>query len=171
MNRSKVRQLFLASGLLLSLAVGAVAQDDYKPAPVPSAAGGGQTRSLASGTWTLRVQLEGQPERSLTLTLQQETERLSGSIQGDFGSAQIANASVGASGDIRFTVPITTGTQTTEANFNGTISGNEMRGAVTTVGSGAGTFNGTRAGGGSTPLPAATPTPATNTEGTRPPKH
>ncbi|MDQ1590546.1 MAG: hypothetical protein QOG71_1173 [Pyrinomonadaceae bacterium] len=124
---------------------------DLKPAPAPPAAGGtaaasGSTRASASGTWTLRVQVEGQPERSLTLTLQQETERLSGSIQGDFGSAQIANASVGASGDIKFTVPVTTGTQTTEATFNGTISGNEMRGTFTTVGSGAGTFNGTRAG-------------------------
>jgi imidazolonepropionase-like amidohydrolase len=136
---------------------------DLKPAPATPAGGG--TRSLASGTWTLRVQLEGQPERSVTLTLQQETERLSGSIQGDFGSAQIANASVGASGDIKFTVPITTGTQTTEATFAGTISGNEMRGTVSTVGTGAGTFNGTRAGGGGSggtptpPPPAATPTP------------
>ncbi|HZH29475.1 MAG TPA: amidohydrolase family protein [Pyrinomonadaceae bacterium] len=144
---------------------------DLKPASATPPAGGG-ARSLASGTWTLRVQLEGQPERSITLTLQQETERLSGSIQGDFGSAQIANASVGASGDIRFTAPITTGTQTTEANFAGTISGNEMRGTVSTVGSGSGTFNGTRAGGGSgggaTTTPAATPTPPT--EGARPPE-
>ena len=150
---------------------------DLKPAASPAA--GGQTRSLASGTWTLRVQLEGQPERSVTLTLQQETERLSGSIQGDFGSAQIANASVGASGDIKFTAPITTGTQTTEATFTGTISGNEMRGTVTTVGTGAGTFNGTRAGGGGGPTtptatPTATPTPAAGSspppEGsTRPP--
>jgi imidazolonepropionase-like amidohydrolase len=141
---------------------------DLKPVPAPSATGGGQGRSLAAGTWTLRVQLEGQPERSLTLTLQQETERLSGSIQGDFGSAQIANASVGAAGDIRFTVPITTGTQTTEATFTGTISGNEMRGAVSTVGSGAGTFNGTRAGGGGA-TPAATPAPTPAAEG-RPPQ-
>ncbi|HEY0097393.1 MAG TPA: amidohydrolase family protein [Pyrinomonadaceae bacterium] len=127
---------------------------DLKPAPAtPAGAPGGapRTASLASGTWTLRVQLEGQPERSVTLTLQQEGERLSGSIQGDFGSSQIANASVGASGDIKFTVPITTGTQTTEATFNGTISGNEMRGTVTTVGTGTGTFNGTRAAGGATP--------------------
>jgi imidazolonepropionase-like amidohydrolase len=126
---------------------------DLRPAPpagTPAAAGGGggRTASLASGTWALRVQLEGQPERSITLNLQQQGERLSGSIQGDFGSAQIANASVGASGDIKFTAPITTGAQTTEATFNGTISGNEMRGTVNTVGTGAGTFNGTRGGGG-----------------------
>ncbi|HZG51767.1 MAG TPA: D-alanyl-D-alanine carboxypeptidase, partial [Pyrinomonadaceae bacterium] len=37
MLRSKVRQLFLASGLLLSLSVGARAQEDYTPAPLPSA--------------------------------------------------------------------------------------------------------------------------------------
>ena len=124
---------------------------DLKPAPATpaggAAAGGARATSLASGTWTLRVQLEGQPERSVTLTLQQEGERLSGSIQGDFGSSQIANASVGANGDIKFTVPITTGAQTTEATFAGTISGNEMRGTVATVGTGTGTFNGTRAGG------------------------
>jgi imidazolonepropionase-like amidohydrolase len=144
--------------------------------PVPSTPAGGQGRSLASGTWTLRVQLEGQPERSVTLTLQQETERLSGSIQGDLGSAQIANASVGAAGDIKFTVPITTGAQTTEATFTGTISGNEMRGTVTTVGTGAGTFNGTRAGGGggvtpaTTPATTATPTPTPAAEGTTPPQ-
>lgn len=123
---------------------------DLKPAPATPAAGGtagARTASVASGAWTLRVQLEGQPERSVTLSLQQEGERLSGTIQGDFGSAQIANASVGAGGDIKFTVPITTGTQTTEATFTGTISGNEMRGTVTTVGTGTGTFNGTRAGG------------------------
>ncbi|HEV7903116.1 MAG TPA: amidohydrolase family protein, partial [Pyrinomonadaceae bacterium] len=122
---------------------------DLKPA-LPAGTPPTRTASLASGTWTLRVQLEGQPERSVTLNLQQQVERLSGSIQGDFGSAQIANASVGASGDIKFTVPITTGAQTTEATFNGTINANEMRGTVTTVGTGAGTFNGTR-GGGATP--------------------
>ncbi|HEX8457712.1 MAG TPA: amidohydrolase family protein [Pyrinomonadaceae bacterium] len=142
---------------------------DLRPAPANAATAAVQGRSLASGAWTLRVQLEGQPERSVTLTLQQEAERLSGSIQGDFGSAQIANASVGAQGDIRFTVPITTGTQTTEATFNGTINGNEMRGTVTTVGTGAGTFNGTRAGGGGS-TPSATPTATPTTEGTRPPE-
>jgi imidazolonepropionase-like amidohydrolase len=132
---------------------------DLKPAPAGGARAGS---SLASGTWALRVQIEGQPERSVTLSLQQEAERLTGSLQGDLGSAQIANASVGASGDIRFTVPVTTGTQTTEFTFTGTITGNEMRGTVTTVGLGTGTFNGTRAGGGTT-------TPPT-TGGTTPPE-
>jgi D-alanyl-D-alanine carboxypeptidase/D-alanyl-D-alanine-endopeptidase (penicillin-binding protein 4) len=37
MFRSKVRPLFLAAGLLLSLQAGAAAQDDYTPAPQPSA--------------------------------------------------------------------------------------------------------------------------------------
>jgi imidazolonepropionase-like amidohydrolase len=123
---------------------------DLKPVPATPPAGGTagtRSASLASGAWTLRVLLEGQPERSVTLALQQEGERLSGTIQGDFGSAQIANASVGTNGDIKFTVPVTTGTQTTEATFTGTINGNEMRGTVTTVGTGTGTFSGTRAGG------------------------
>lgn len=134
---------------------------DLKPVAAPPTGAGGT--AVASGTWTLRVNLEAQPERSVTLTLQQQAEQLSGSIQGDFGSAQIANASIGAAGDIKFTVPITTETQTTEATFTGTISGNEMRGTVTTVGSGNGTFNGARAGGAT---PAASPPPP---QGDQPP--
>jgi len=86
-----------------------------------------------------------------------------GEVFGDFGAAQIASASTGASGDIKFTVSITTETQTTEATFTGTISGNEMRGTVTTVGSGNGTFSGTRAGG------APSSTVAPRPQGEQPP--
>lgn len=112
-----------------------------------------------SGTWTLRVQLEGEREASVTLSIQQEGERLRGSIQGDLGTSQIANAAVGSSGDIRFTVPITIGGQTTEATFTGTITGNEMSGTVQVVGRAPGSFTGTRPGGApSTPAPAGTQT-------------
>jgi hypothetical protein len=77
-------------------------------------------------------------------------------MQGALGSAQIANASVGASGDIRFSAPVNVGGLTTEATFTGTITGNEMRGTVVVVGRSPGTFTGTRPGG---PPASATPTP------------
>lgn len=112
----------------------------------PVAPGAGAPPSVASGTWTLNVNL-GEGEMAVTLTLQQEGERLSGSLQGALGSAQIANASVGAAGDIRFTAPIQLGGQTSEATFTGTINVNQMRGTVQVVGRSPGSFTGTRPGG------------------------
>jgi imidazolonepropionase-like amidohydrolase len=101
--------------------------------------------SGASGTWTLSVNL-GEGEMAATLTLQQEGERLSGSMQGALGSAQISNASVGTAGDIRFTVAVNVGGQTSEATFTGTLNGNQMRGTVQIVGRAPGSFTGTRPG-------------------------
>ena len=99
----------------------------------------------ASGQWLLTVTLEGQ-DRQVTLELQQEGERLRGSIQGALGTAQIANGSIGANGEFKFTASITT-KETEEATFAGTLTGASMRGSVTVVGHDPGTFNGTRGGG------------------------
>ena len=49
----------------------------------PAARGAGAV--VASGTWTLNINL-GEGEMAATLTLQQEGERLSGSLQGALGS-------------------------------------------------------------------------------------
>jgi imidazolonepropionase-like amidohydrolase len=107
--------------------------------PVTQTAGAG----VATGTWTLGINL-GEGNLSATLVLQQEGDRLRGSLQGDLGTAQIASASVSQSGEISFTAPVNIGGQTTEANFAGTITGNEMRGTVQIVGRSPGTFTGTR---------------------------
>lgn len=115
--------------------------------------------ALASGTWTLNVQL-GAGEHSVTLILQQEGETLRGSIQGALGTAEIANASVSPAGELRFTVRVTLGGQTTEATFTGTIAGNAMRGSVQAVGQSPGTFTGTKPGPPSPqPQPVAAPSP------------
>ncbi|HEX8708299.1 MAG TPA: amidohydrolase family protein [Pyrinomonadaceae bacterium] len=123
----------------------------------------------ASGTWTLGVNL-GEGDQAMTLVLQQEGENLRGSIQGSLGSAQIANASIGTGGDLRFTAPLTIGGVTTEATFTGTINGNEMRGTVQVVGRSPGSFTGTRAGG---PPAMTTPAPPSSapprTPATQPP--
>jgi imidazolonepropionase-like amidohydrolase len=133
---------------------------DLKPATPAGSGGGGR---LANGTWTLSVKLE-EGEQSVSLILQQEGENLRGSIQGALGSAQIANASISPSGELRFTVPVTTGGQTHEATFTGTITGNEMRGTVEVVGRQPGTFTGTRPAGGAGP----SRTPSNNTTSTPP---
>lgn len=121
---------------------------DLKPAPAAPAGA-----SIAAGTWSLKVNLGTGNDSNITLNLQQDGERLSGSIAGDLGSTQIANASVGTGGDIKFTAPVQLAGQTTEATFTGNIRGNTMSGTVAVVGSASGSFNGTRT---SAP-PGATP--------------
>ena len=127
---------------------------DLRPAATTAAQGGAN----ASGTWSVNIRTEEGRDISITLNLQQQGERLSGSIQGEAGSSAIANASVGPTGEIRFTASVTIDRQTMEANFTGTVTGNQMRGSVQIVGSGPATFTGTRAGGG--PAAAPSPTPA-----------
>ncbi|HYE14825.1 MAG TPA: amidohydrolase family protein [Pyrinomonadaceae bacterium] len=116
----------------------------------PAATGTGAAN--ASGNWALNVRFEGssseQSEFTVTLNLQQQGDRLTGSIQGQLGSGQIAEGTI-TGGEINFTVPITLpgpGSQTTDAIFNGTVTGNEMRGTVQVVGRGPGTFTGSRSG-------------------------
>jgi imidazolonepropionase-like amidohydrolase len=126
-----------------------------RPVAPPASAGG----TSAGGTWTLNINL-GEGDVASTLTLEQQGGQLSGSIQGALGSAEIANASSGAGGEIRFTARLTIGGQTTEATFTGTITGNEMRGTVQIVGRSPGSFTGTR------PQPA----PSTQPQQSAPPQ-
>jgi imidazolonepropionase-like amidohydrolase len=111
-------------------------------APMPTADG----RMNIGGTWALTVDL-GKGDMAASLTLLQEGEQLRGSLQGSLGSAEIANGSLSASGDVRFTVPVTVEGQTMDAIFTGTVIENEMRGTVTIEGRSPGSFTATRAPG------------------------
>ncbi|HKY43383.1 MAG TPA: amidohydrolase family protein [Pyrinomonadaceae bacterium] len=103
------------------------------------------SRGNLSGTWTVNVNL-GQGDRSITLTLQQEGERLTGSISGPLGAGEISNASATSAGEVRFTATLNVEGQTREATFAGRLANNEIRGSVTIVGSAPGTFTATRSG-------------------------
>ena len=115
---------------------------DLKPATAPAA--DGTAAPTATGTWALSVNT-GSADLAMTLVLQQEGDRLRGSIQGALGTGEISNASLGTGGDFRFTVPVTLEGQTTEATFTGKLTGNVMQGSVTFVGRAPGTFSGSRA--------------------------
>ena len=136
---------------------------DGKPIDLrPAVAAPGERGANASGTWSLTVSLTGagneKQELTATLSLQQEGERLTGSVQGPLGSGSITTGSI-TGGEVNFTVPITLqapASQTTDAIFAGTMTGNQMRGNVQVVGRGSGTFTATRAG---RPEPAASPSP------------
>ena len=125
---------------------------DLRPPTAPGAGAGS-----ATGTWSVTVNLGGGiAEQTVTLNLQQQGERLTGSLQGALGSGQLGAGNVTGS-DIRFNVPIALpapASQTTDAQFTGTITGNTMSGTVQPVGRDAGTFTATRQGGAA---PAGTP--------------
>lgn len=129
------------------------------PAPSAPAAGrGGRGGSgaaapaavSATGTWTITISLGGQ-DVPATLTLQQQGQNLSGTVQGSFGTSQVASGSCSATGDIQFSTSGEVNGQTVEANFSGTIKGNSMQGNVSVNGMGDGTFVGTRPAAGGTP--------------------
>ena len=134
---------------------------DGHPTEVRAAATTATGGASASGAWALTVNIGGsgneRQEFSVTLNLQQQGERLSGTAQGQLGSGQLANGTVSGA-DVNFTLPVTLpapASQTTDAIFTGTISGNQMTGTVQIVGRGPGTFTGARAGG--PPRGGATP--------------
>ena len=117
---------------------------DGRPVDLRPATGGPGRASL-SGTWTVNVNL-GQGDRTITLNLQQEGDRVTGSISGPLGAGEISNASTTSAGEVRFTVALNVEGQTKEATFAGRLANNEIRGSVTIVGSAPGTFTATRSG-------------------------
>lgn len=135
---------------------------DGKPVDLRPTTAGPDRGANLSGTWSLTVSLSGsgneKQEFTATLSLQQQAERLTGSLQGQLGSGSITNGTVAGS-DVNFTAPITLpgpASQTTDAIFTGSVTGNQMRGTIQIVGRGAGTFTATRAGGSA---PSASPSP------------
>lgn len=129
-DRGRVTQLFI----------------DGRPVDLrPPTPGTGDTRANVSGSWSLSIDF-GQGATTSTLNLQQEGETIRGSIQGPLGSRDIANGSISTTGEVKFTVPLNIEGQTREGTFTGTLSGNEIRGAVNVEGRAPGTFTATRSG-------------------------
>jgi hypothetical protein len=113
---------------------------DLRP---PTGGGPGQGRNSLTGTWSVTVNL-GQGDRPISLTLQQEGERITGSISGSLGAGEISNGSTSNTGEVRFTVSVNVEDQTKEATFTGTLGNNQIRGSVMIVGMQPGTFTATR---------------------------
>ena len=110
----------------------------------PAGPNNGPTRPTVNGTWTMAINLGGNPIAS-TLNLQQEGERLSGTMQGSLATGDIANGSVSGN-EIHFTAMVNIEGQTREATFNGNLAGGEIRGSVALEGRAPGTFTATRSG-------------------------
>jgi hypothetical protein len=143
---------------------GAVITLPAATAPAGGGMGGGQGAGAAAraqgltGTWTTTVAIEGN-EYAVTLALVQEGEKLTGSMQGALGVAELTHGDMSTEGDFRFTAPVTLREGTEEAIFVGTLTGNAIRGGVSIVGHALGRFSGTRpASGGAAGAGRRTPT-------------
>jgi hypothetical protein len=117
---------------------------DGRPIDLRPASGGPGGRNVLTGTWNLTLNL-GQVEKRGAVNLEQQGDRLTGFITSLLGTRDISNASASAGGEVRFTMALEIEGQTKEATFTGTLSGDEIRGTVTVVGSSPGTFVATRA--------------------------
>ena len=143
----KIANLTVVRGDLFD-ATGRVTQVfiDGQPYMARAAANANADAAPASGTWNVTATFASVGEKTLTLTMTQEGERLRGNIQGSLGSADISNGSIGSTGELRFTVPVVLGPTSEEANFSGTLTGNIIRGSITIVGQPNATFVATRPG-------------------------
>ncbi|MDQ3320943.1 MAG: amidohydrolase family protein [Acidobacteriota bacterium] len=118
-------------------------KDKPKMPPTPPGTTAPTTRGLQAvgGTWSINVELPGQPIPG-TLSFVQQDKTLTGSLQTQFGTSQITDGEVTADG-FRFTATIDFAGNTRELVVNGRVNGNQISGTFTTS-EGAIPFSGTR---------------------------
>ena len=128
----------------------------------PGRGGGGGAPAAApagaSGAWTVTVNESG-VDRPITFNLRQEGARLTGALQGAWGSASISDGSIGSDGTFKFSATVTTRGGTEEATFNGRLTGDAISGTVNIVGHDPIRFAGTR--------PASVPSASSDEEAVR----
>lgn len=113
----------------------------------PAVSGGATfTQSAAAlpnlnGTWTLNIEIPGQPIQA-TLVLAQQVDKLSGSLQSQFGNSEITSGEVTSDG-FNFSSTVSFAGQTFDIVFSGKTTGNQISGTATTP-QGALPFTGTK---------------------------
>jgi imidazolonepropionase-like amidohydrolase len=118
--------------------------DAARPAAAGRGPGAGAARATTlTGTWTTTVALE-EKEYAITLQLTQVEAKLTGTMQGALGTAEITQGELTGEGEFRFTAPVTVREGTEEGIFVGVLTGNAVRGGLSIVGHALGRFSGTR---------------------------
>jgi imidazolonepropionase-like amidohydrolase len=108
---------------------------DLKPATPPASA------TNLSSVWTLSLAL-GTGNVPGTLRLERQGSTLTGTLQSAFGTTEFSDGSIGPDG-FRFTTSAIIDGRTVEMVITGTITGNQMRGTITSE-IGSTTFTGTK---------------------------
>jgi len=95
-----------------------------------------------AGTWSITTNA-GSQQIPGTLTLQQQGTRVTGRVETPFGTADITDGSATGGGGFRIATTLNIEGQSTDITFEGTVSGNQMSGTVTSA-RGSFPFSGTR---------------------------
>ncbi|MET0648433.1 MAG: hypothetical protein ABW208_17615, partial [Pyrinomonadaceae bacterium] len=98
-----------------------------------------------TGTWSVTTSA-GAQQIPGTLMLQQQGTRLTGRVETPFGTADITDGSA-TGNSFRVATTLNIEGQSTDITFEGTVSGNQMSGTVTSA-RGSFPFSGTRTPGG-----------------------
>jgi imidazolonepropionase-like amidohydrolase len=101
--------------------------------------------ATATGNWNVVATLDG-ADHPISISLQQDGVRLTGSYQGSLGTGDVTNGTIGNDGNFRFTASLSVGGHTEECTFTGALQGNGISGSINVVGEPAspGKFVGTR---------------------------
>lgn len=114
-----------------------------KTPTAPRTGGANQQPATASvgGTYTISIEIPGQATPA-TLVFTPQGEILTGTIQGQFGTAPLKNGKVTAEG-FSFSATVEFGGQTIDLDVSGKVAGNQISGTITTP-QGAIPFSGTK---------------------------
>lgn len=102
------------------------------PPPAPTLGGGrGGARGglAANGRWNASVTIDGHVA-SITLWLRQDQDRVYGVVEGDLGTDDIANGSIGADGTLSFTANLELTDGSALVEFDGALDAQGIRGTV-----------------------------------------
>ena len=122
---------------------------DGRPVAVRAQTANGAAAATATGNWNVVATLDG-GDHPISISLQQDGVRLTGTYQGSLGAGEVTNGTIGADGNFRFTASLIVGNLTEECTFSGSLQGNGISGTISVVGepTSPGKFVGTRPGGG-----------------------
>ena len=122
---------------------------DGRPVAVRAQTTAGGAAATATGNWNVVATLDG-ADHPISISLQQDGVRLTGTYSGSLGAGDVTNGTIGADGNFRFTASLIVGGLTEECTFTGALQGNGISGTINVVGepTSPGKFVGTRPGGG-----------------------
>ncbi|MFI5233196.1 MAG: amidohydrolase family protein [Gemmatimonadales bacterium] len=122
---------------------------DGHPVAVRAQTASGAAAATATGNWNVVATLDG-ADHPISVSLQQDGVRLTGTYQGALGAGEVTNGTIGADGNFRFTASLIVGNLSEECTFSGSLQGNGISGTINVVGEPTtpGKFVGTRPGGG-----------------------
>jgi imidazolonepropionase-like amidohydrolase len=106
---------------------------DGLPVAVRAQTANGAAAATASGNWNVVATLDG-ADHPISVALQQDGVRLTGTYQGALGAGEVTNGTIGSDGNFRFTASLIVGNLSEECTFSGTLQGNGISGTISVVG-------------------------------------